>query len=190
MYIYVRLVHTSQRSCAQLYLTRGRPRWRAARAEGGAYLGQRGDRGGVPRADVRVERRRRVERLRAENATLGGGVRCSHASARRRARPRHTRQRSRACTHAWARTCRMSAPAIRAYDDGRAGQSVWINCIPMPTHPCVPVHGCRERKTYSHTRAAAPCRPPAHTGTFVCMGEAATHIPVHGIAEKSYLHVL
>ena len=66
MYIYVRLVHTSQRSYAQLYLTRGRPRWRAARAESGAYVSQQGDRGGVPRADVRVERRRRLERLRAE----------------------------------------------------------------------------------------------------------------------------
>ncbi len=36
------------------------------RAESGAYRGQRGDTSGVPRADVRVERRRRAERLRAE----------------------------------------------------------------------------------------------------------------------------
>jgi hypothetical protein len=48
-----------------------RPRWRAARAgKGGAYPGQRGDRGGVPRADVRVERRRPRERLRAEPSTV------------------------------------------------------------------------------------------------------------------------
>ena len=33
---------------------------------GGAYPGQRRHRRGVPRADVRVERRRRLERLRAE----------------------------------------------------------------------------------------------------------------------------
>ena len=84
----------------------------------------------------------------------------------------------------------MSASAIRAYDDRSTGQSVWIYCIPIPTHPCVSVHGCKERKTYSHTRSAAPCRRPAHTGTLVCMGEAPTHTPVHGIAEKSYLHVL
>ncbi len=42
----------------------------APQAESGAYPGQRGDRRNVPRADVRVERRRentrRVERLRAE----------------------------------------------------------------------------------------------------------------------------
>ena len=36
------------------------------RAESGAYIVQRGDRRGVPRADVRVERRRRLERLPAE----------------------------------------------------------------------------------------------------------------------------
>jgi hypothetical protein len=42
----------------------------ARRAESGAYEGQRRDGGGVPRADVRVEGRRRLERLRAENATL------------------------------------------------------------------------------------------------------------------------
>ena len=39
------------------------------RAGSGAYRGQRGDARGVPRADVRVERRRRVERLRAEATT-------------------------------------------------------------------------------------------------------------------------
>jgi hypothetical protein len=37
--------------------------------KGGAYKGQRGDRGSVPRADVGVERRRRDERLRAEATT-------------------------------------------------------------------------------------------------------------------------
>ncbi len=38
------------------------------RAGSGAYPVQRGDRRGVPRADVRDESRRRVERLRAEAA--------------------------------------------------------------------------------------------------------------------------
>ncbi len=46
----------------------GTPAVARRRAEGGAYLGQRGDRGGVPRADVRVELRRHVERLRTEAA--------------------------------------------------------------------------------------------------------------------------
>ena len=65
---------------------------RGARWAGsGAYEEQHRDSRGVPRADVRVEGRRRVERLRAETATLGGGGKCLHASARMRARPRtHT----------------------------------------------------------------------------------------------------
>jgi hypothetical protein len=42
---------------------------RAAGPGGGAYIGQRGDGRGVPRADVRVESRRIVERLRAEATT-------------------------------------------------------------------------------------------------------------------------
>ena len=41
--------------------------------KGGAYIGQRGDRRGVPRADVRVERRRVAERLRAEPAAVDPG---------------------------------------------------------------------------------------------------------------------
>jgi hypothetical protein len=38
----------------------------ARRAESGAYVGQARDGGGVPRADVRVEGRRKGERLRAD----------------------------------------------------------------------------------------------------------------------------
>ncbi len=61
---------------------------------GGAYPGQRGDRGGVPRTDVRVERRRREECLRAE-ATRGrrrrNALACVGADAR---------APDRMCTHA------------------------------------------------------------------------------------------
>jgi hypothetical protein len=62
--------------------------------KGGAYLIQEGDRGGVPRADVRVERRRRVERLQAEPPAVHADGRRSHVTARMRARPiahAHTR---------------------------------------------------------------------------------------------------
>jgi hypothetical protein len=63
----------------------------ARRAGSGAYRGQRRDEGGVPRADVRVEGRRRGERLRAENVRLNGGRKCSHALARMRSPQRtHT----------------------------------------------------------------------------------------------------
>jgi hypothetical protein len=46
---------------------------RRAGKKGGAYIGQRGDARRVPRADVRVERRRRAERLRAEPPAVHAG---------------------------------------------------------------------------------------------------------------------
>jgi hypothetical protein len=62
---------------------------------GGAYHVQRGDRGGVPRADVSVERRRRLERLRAEpNAVHADGTR-SHASSSDAWAPTHAPTRAR-----------------------------------------------------------------------------------------------
>jgi hypothetical protein len=103
----------------------------ARRAGGGAYRDQRRDGGRVPRADVRVEGRRRLERLRAENVRLGGGVKCSHALARMRACPR-THTSARACTHASARTWRTIALATRAYDNRRTGQGA-APCR-QPTH--------------------------------------------------------
>ncbi len=51
-----------------------RPRWRAARSrKGGAYPTQVRHSRGVPCADVRVERRRILERLRAEPPTVHRG---------------------------------------------------------------------------------------------------------------------
>ncbi len=71
----------------------------------GAYRGQCGDRGGAPRADVRAERRRRVERLRAEPPAVDADRTRSHVSARMRGSPiahAHTRARTDA---ARARVC-------------------------------------------------------------------------------------
>ena len=119
MYVYIcTSVHTSQRSYAQLYLTRGRPRWRAAPGrKGGAYRGQRGDTSGVPRADVRVERRRRLERLRAEpRAVHAGGKALARFGADARA-PDRTRTRARARTHTWGACARPCLPltAVHTY---------------------------------------------------------------------------
>ncbi len=50
--------------------------------ESGAYRGQRCDRRGVPRADVRVERRRGEERLRAEPLAVDADGKCLHVTAR------------------------------------------------------------------------------------------------------------
>jgi hypothetical protein len=55
--------------------------------KGGAYIGQKGDTRGVPRADVRVERRRTVERLRAEPPAVDADETRSHVSRRMRGRP-------------------------------------------------------------------------------------------------------
>ena len=97
MYVHICTpVHTSQRSCAQLYLTHGRPRWRAAPGrKGGAYRVQRGDRGGVPRADVRVERRRRQERLRAEPAAVDADGKALARFGADACAPNRTRTRAR-----------------------------------------------------------------------------------------------
>jgi hypothetical protein len=157
--------------------------------ESGAYREQRRNGGGVPRADVRVEGGRRLERLRAEAATLS---RDRDARRRREVLARvergcglaHAHTRARASTHAWARTCRMSALATRAYDYRRARQGVCMECIQIPIHRCVSVHGCEELNPHSHTRSAAPYHQPAHTGTSVCMGEAPTCNPRACVAQE------
>ncbi len=87
--------HTA-RAASTTRRSASRPRWRPARAgKGGAYSVQIGDRRGVPRADVRVERRRRLERLRAEPRRVDADGGRSHVSARMRARPiAHARARA------------------------------------------------------------------------------------------------
>jgi hypothetical protein len=85
--------------------------------KGGAYLRHPGDTHGVPRADVRVERRRRKERLRAEPPAVDAGGARSHVSARMHGRPiarTHARahgrtQHVRACV----RRARTGDPFIR-----------------------------------------------------------------------------
>ncbi len=83
----------------------------ARAGKGGAYRGQRGDRRGVPRADVRVERRRRVERLRAEPPAVNRrreGARmcrrgCMRARSHARTRVRTDTARGRVCAAGWHR---------------------------------------------------------------------------------------
>jgi hypothetical protein len=84
--------------------------------KGGAYPGQRGDRGGVPRADVRVERRRRVERLRAEPPVVHADRTRSHVSARMRARPiAHTHACTRARAHGRSTCARVCGGLADVY---------------------------------------------------------------------------
>jgi hypothetical protein len=86
-----------------------RLQWRAAGPEGGAYRVQVGDARGVPRADVRVERMRILERLRAEPHAVDADGTRSHVSARMGGRPiAHAQTRA----HAWTqhvRTCERRA---------------------------------------------------------------------------------
>jgi hypothetical protein len=59
-----------------------RLRWpRRPGRRGGAYISQRGDRSDVPRADVRVERTRLAESLRAEPPAVDAGGGRSHVTA-------------------------------------------------------------------------------------------------------------
>jgi hypothetical protein len=83
--------------------------------KGGAYLGQRGDRRGVPRADVRVEHRRLIECLRAEAPpAVDADGRRSHVPARMRG-PQIAHAHARARTGAArARVCGGPASAIRS----------------------------------------------------------------------------
>ncbi len=74
---------------------------------GGAYPMQHGDRRGVPRADVRVKRRRPPERLRAERFAVHADGTRSHVSAQMRGRPI-------ARAHARARTQHVDACVRRA----------------------------------------------------------------------------
>jgi hypothetical protein len=84
------------------------------RAESGAYRAQRGHTRNVPRADVRVERRRRPERLRAEPPAVPADGGRAHVSAQMCVRPiarAHTRARTDA---ARARVC--AADTMYMYD--------------------------------------------------------------------------
>ena len=69
-------------------------------AESGAYRGQRGDRRGVPRADVHVEHQRLVERLRAEPHAVRADGEGSHVFGADTWAPRPTPTRARAHTDA------------------------------------------------------------------------------------------
>jgi hypothetical protein len=107
--------------------------------KGGAYPVQRGDRGGVPRADVRVKRRCRVERLRAEPPAVDADGTRSHVSARMRGRP---------IAHVHAARTDAARGRIRGDADTctpnicphmRARHGVWARA-----HTCSYMHGTRD----------------------------------------------
>jgi hypothetical protein len=155
-----------------------RARSAAVRAgpRGGAYVGQVCDGGGVPRADVRVEGRRQKERLRAETATLGGGVKCSHASSADAGAPTHTHERA----HARARgRGRVACPPRRHARTtigvrGRACACTVYTYRPIPVCRSMAVRRGNRTRTHEAQRRTVS---PAHTGTLVCIGETPTHTP-------------
>ncbi len=83
-------------------------------AEIGAYRGQRGNGRGVPCADVRVEHRHRVQRLRAEPLAVDADGKSSHVAARVTWAPILTRARARARAHTWAHLLRIEHSVIRS----------------------------------------------------------------------------
>jgi hypothetical protein len=128
--------------------------------KGGAYIGQRGDGRGVPRADVRVERRRMLERLRAEPPAVHADGTRSHVSARMRRSPiphAHTRARARAPDAARARVCaahphrrfvrRCSQPRM---DMDTCMHHVYIHCVCA----CPSMDGVTKTARRTRTRAA------------------------------------
>jgi hypothetical protein len=135
-----------------------RLRWRAARAgEGGAYIGQVGDARGVPRADVRVERRRRVERLRAEPPAVHAGGKALACVGADACAPNRTRTRARARTQhtgACVRRARIGDPFI---------------CVDIYIHTC--------RVRWLYIPADAPTR--ARDGDGRIVGARKSHARVH-----------
>jgi hypothetical protein len=128
----------------------------ARRAESGAYLPHYRDSRGVPRADVRVEGPRRGERLRAENGTLGCGGKCSHASARMRARPRtHRSARPYACLGAYVAHVPYNTLA-RMLTDIRSLQACGA---PPHTH----THKHKHTRTRTHTHTHTHTHKHTHT---------------------------
>jgi hypothetical protein len=108
---------TTARAASTTPPSASRLHWRAARGakKGGANIVQRGDTGGVPRADVRIERVRRAERLRAEPPAVHADRTRSHASARMRGRAvAHAHARARTDAARGARVCGGPASAIRS----------------------------------------------------------------------------
>ncbi len=95
-------------------------------------------------------------------------------------------------THgSWARMRHVSTSAISPRTticvQGRV--CVYIMCVNTdPSVVCRSMTVRRGNRTRTHV-CATPYRQPTHTGTLVCMGEAPTHTPAHGIAQKSYLHI-
>ena len=83
--------------------------------KGGAYLVQRGDTSGVPRADVRVELRRRVERLRAEPPALDADGKALARFGADAWAPDRTRTRAHTRTHTWGACTRPYLPLTAVY---------------------------------------------------------------------------
>ncbi len=86
IYIYAFFLTRARTTAAPHRRPAERARYNATPpVESGAYPGQTGDTRGVPRADVRVERSRRLERLRAEPHAVHADGKCAHAYALARA---------------------------------------------------------------------------------------------------------
>jgi hypothetical protein len=131
-------------------------------AESGAYPEQRRHRRGVPRADVRVERRRPVERLRAEPHAVHADGKCSkirreHTCVRVRAAhtpaPKHTNTHTRTHKCARARTRTHTHTHTHTHTGMHA---------PTQAHP--PIH-IRIRARAPRTRK----RPHGRTHVRLCM---------------------
>ncbi len=126
---------------------------------GGANPGQVGDTRGVPRADVRDERRRLHECLRAEPRAVDADARRSHVSARIRARPSlahsHTRARMDAASEHMCAAGRHRRSVHRfsqpRMDIDTCMHWVYVHCVCA----CL-IDGWRyeESASHSHTRRA------------------------------------
>ena len=148
MYIYIHGHPRKRQPICVCTHSRAHARWWCSC---GAYLAQRDNRRGVPRADVRVERGRRGERLRAEPHAVHADRKGSHVSAQIRECPK---------THAHALT-RMDAHVGASVVQAHIGDTFIYVAMRIDMYTCIyhlyqsilfatTMAKKRERRTHAH----------------------------------------
>jgi hypothetical protein len=133
---------------------------RAPAADSGAYPEQRRHRRGVPRTDLRVERRRPVERLRAEPHAVHADGKCS------KVRREHTCVRVRACcAHPCTETHKHAHPHSQMHARARTHTHTHTRARARAYTGCTHPHKYTHPSTLAYARARTHPQTPTWTHT-------------------------